>query len=105
MTDITVALEINPTGTPETLTSRSYTESCAPMWVEACADLATFDGLKAVHILGNLQSAVTDMTDHPEVYTTLDPEDETGDSEGCLAFLNGLVDDVCAHPKATVRVT
>jgi hypothetical protein len=75
------------------------------MWVEAGANLATFEGSKAIHTLPNLQTAVTDMTDHPEVYTALNPADESGDYEGCLAFMQGLVEDVCAHPKATVRVT
>lgn len=101
----TVALEISPAGTPQQLTSRAYTQSCEPMWQQAGADLAQWEGTRAIGHVGELQTAVTDMTDNPSTYTALNPEDETGDYEGCLAFLQGLLDDFCNHPKAIVRIS
>lgn len=105
MTDqTTVSLEINSGGTPLPLTSRTYYTACAPMWTTAGADLPSFDSQRALRILGDLENAVEDMTDNPNTYEALNPPNGEGDYAGCLAFLQALVDDVCAHPKATVRV-
>jgi hypothetical protein len=106
MADITVALEINPSGTnPTELTTRSYTLSCEPMWQHAGVDIAQWDSERAIHVISTLQTAITDMTDNPATYTPLNPPDETGDYDGCLAFLQGLLTDFCNHPKATIRIT
>lgn len=105
MTDqTTVSLEISPNGTPEVLTTRGYATACAPMWTTAGADLPAFEGMRALNTLGALENAVADMTTNPSTYEALNPPLGEGDYAGCLAFLQGLVDDVCAHPKATVRV-
>jgi hypothetical protein len=99
---ITVTLEL---ANGQVLTSRSYFTACEPMWQEAGADLVAFDGSRAIHILSNLETAVEAMQSDPSTYEDMNPGNGEGDSTGCLAFLQILVDDCNHHPKATMHTT
>ncbi|MGH3795966.1 MAG: hypothetical protein ACRDSP_13875 [Pseudonocardiaceae bacterium] len=87
------------------LTDRNMTSNVAPMWREAGADLAEFDGRAAAEVLPVLRTAIAAMEDDPAVYEAMNPANGWGDYDSCLEFLRELVKDFTAHPKATVVVS
>lgn len=83
----------------------NYTGNCAWMWRAAGADIAEFDGHRAVDCLPALTGAIALMRDEPERFKALDPTNGWGSYDTLLPALDRLVVAFTAAPNAYVRVS
>jgi hypothetical protein len=96
------------TGGPEPATvwdGWNYTSNCGPMWRQAGADLAEFEGKTAGECLPILRAAIEELQAHPIKYKAMDPPNGWGSYDTLVPALDELADGFSRHPKATVRVS
>ena len=114
-----VYIEID-TGSPDGLTMveevGNYTSNVSGMWTHALTRtpldelrgrqrLRDLKGVNCADAIPCLTRAVEHMTDHPEEYKSMEPDNGWGDYAGALAYLKALLDACRRHPKASIDVT
>lgn len=84
---------------------RNMTSNVAPMWRKAGVDLREFQGLLAGRVIDSLNAAIDNMTNYPEDYRAMNPENGWGSYEGALDFLTSLRDACQKFPRAEIGVS
>lgn len=82
----------------------NYTSNCAPMWRDAGADLAEFDGKLALECLPILRAAIAELKANRQKYESMDPENGWGSYESLVPSLTRLAEQFECAPNATVMV-
>jgi hypothetical protein len=84
--------------------SGNMTSNVAPMWREAGADLAEFDGQTTEWAVSELRPALADMESNPEKYIAMEPSNNWGDYHGCKRFLETILEKAIANPDHVLSV-
>lgn len=85
----------------------NYTYNCSPMFRRALGG----DGINDLHgkiasdVLPLLRVAVSHMAANPEVYLPMKPKNGWGSYPTAMRFLEEILIEAAAHPKATIRVS
>lgn len=82
----------------------NYTSNCAPMWREAGADLAEFDGKLAGECEPILAAALVVLRAEPERFRAMNSPNGWGTYDRLLPKLEQLRAIFADNPKATVKV-
>lgn len=83
----------------------NFTSNVSPMWREAGADLAEFDGKVAGECAPTLRQAITLMEADPDRFRAMDSPNGWGTYEHLMPRLRVLAEWFERHPKATVEVS
>ncbi len=83
----------------------NYTSNCGPMWREAGADLASFDGRPAWECVPILAAAISEMQRNSDKYEAMNPKNGWGSYESLMPQLQILLEAFRAAPQAVVRVS
>lgn len=90
-------------------TGRNYTYNCSPMFRLALGGdgINDLDGKIAGDLIDRLDKAVSDIRNpaNRRKYQRLNPENGWGNHDGAAQFLQAILDDCRAYPKASVRVS
>ena len=102
-----ISLDIDTGGPEPAVVGRdwNYTTNCAPMWREAGADLAEYDGKLAGACVPSLSNAIDVMRLESARFKAMNPENGWGSYDSLLPALDKLLSNFRAHPLATVRVS
>jgi len=82
----------------------NYTSNCVPMWCEAGADLADFDGKQAGQCAEILATAIVAMEEDMPRFRAMNPPNGWGDADRLVKRLYALLAAFRQHPLATVSV-
>lgn len=94
-----------PTCQSDVLDRGNMTSNVSGMWKKAGANLRDWDGKVGVDVLPELQRAIEWMTNDPEDFRALEPENGWGDLPGCLRFLEGIRNAIARCPNAKLSVS
>jgi hypothetical protein len=85
----------------------NYTYNCAPMFRRALGGngINNLHGELASDMLPRLRAAVSHMAENPDIYEPMNPANGWGDYKTALQFLEHILLNAAAHPKATFRVS
>ncbi len=83
----------------------NYTSNVSRMWRTAGCDLYALKDRKAGDLVPYLERAIWAMRDYPERYRAMEPDNGWGTYEGCLEFLEKILQGCYAVPSAIVRVS
>ena len=85
----------------------NYTYNISPMLRLAWdgAGMNDLDGKTARAAAPLLAAAIVSMTNDPKRFDVLNPENGWGNRDGCVEWLQGILDDCLSFPRAKVRGT
>ena len=85
----------------------NYTHNVVEMWNDAgCYDaLYMSNGMNAKDIIPFLDKAIKSMSENPDDYKKLNPENGWGDYDSALEFLKRVRGMCDANPDAVIRIS
>lgn len=88
-----------------TVYERNATFNYVPIFREALGcEFRDLDGQKGAEVLKRLRRAVQDITEHPERYEALEPENGWGTVEDALAVLREMLQTCEAYADSEIHV-
>lgn len=93
-------------GTGAITGDRNYTYNIAKMLRQVWdgSSMADMDGKPAPFVADSIDLAISAMTNDPERFDALAPDNRWGDRLGCINWLREIQHDCREFPYATVRV-
>jgi hypothetical protein len=83
----------------------NYTYNCSQMFFVATEEyLSDLNGRLCSEIIPIFETAIKDMTDNPEKYEALNPENGWGNAKGWLKFITQIYDACVSAPLARLDV-
>ena len=91
---------------PSEIFWRNITHNLTPMWDRAGVYDALYNssGKKAKQIIKVLKKGLQQMTDYPEEYRGLNPENGWGDYDVAVLFLADICVACETHPESSIRI-
>lgn len=79
----------------------NYTSNVSGMWRKALGKpLGEYDGVLAGDMIPDLERAVNDMIQNPQVYLPMNPDNGWGNYGGAKQYLEDILAACREHPKA-----
>jgi hypothetical protein len=84
----------------------NYTYNVSPMYYDALGfSINDLDGMNAKEARLLIINALVRMTEEPDKYKAMNPDNGWGNYEGAMNFLSKILLSCIEHPKRTIRVS
>ena len=84
----------------------NYTYNVSPMYYKAFGEkgINAIDDMKASDVIPILKKVIIYFIEHEDELKLLNPENDWGNYEGALNYIQGILHECRRHPACTVRI-